>query len=55
MVLYISLSFQAKRKLELELDVANEGFKTPAKTYKKHSKSDASPKGGYYCTLSCQV
>lgn len=37
---------QAKRKLELELEVANEGFKTPAKTFKRQrTKSDnVSPK-----------
>ncbi|KAK3088358.1 hypothetical protein FSP39_018109 [Pinctada imbricata] len=36
---------QAKRKLELEPEILNEGFKTPAKTYKRRRTiSEASPK-----------
>ncbi|XP_021377574.1 transcription factor E2F3-like [Mizuhopecten yessoensis] len=35
---------QAKRKLELEPEIINEGFKTPGKTCKRRRTSEASPK-----------
>ncbi|KAJ8322274.1 hypothetical protein KUTeg_000745 [Tegillarca granosa] len=35
---------QVKRKLELEPETINQGFKTPAKSYKRRKTSEASPK-----------
>ena len=37
--------FQAKRKLELDIQNQNEGFKTPAKYKRQRTRSEQSPKG----------
>ena len=41
------MSFQVKRKLDLEAETSIEGFKTPAKRCKGRRKTSDSPKGLY--------